>query len=179
MPRGIPNKLSSAASHHPVLKSGTVNSEDEEIGQLGARTLKSTGAASDALDRPVVGDGIVSQKAKLDPEKAAMLAFFEEPVTVQIHTTSDKTAEQVFEIFNNGLREVFKRGETKTVKRKFVNELAMRKVTVYENEEVRAADGTKQYKYTPRSGLRYPFSVTRDDNPKGADWLRFTLSMAG
>jgi hypothetical protein len=27
--------------------------------------------------------------------------------------------------------------------------------------------------------LRYPFSVTRDDNPKGADWLRFTLSMAG
>lgn len=171
MPRGIPNQ----AKNTPVLTSRTIDATQQDIGQGNTRVLRSTGPAEDALDAAEV---IVVDRP-VDNEKMAMLAFMEEPVTVHIHTTSDKAAEQIFEIFNNGQREVFRRGETKTVKRKFVNELAMRKLTVYENEEVRAPDGTKQYKYVPRTALRYPFSVTHDDHPRGADWLKVTLSMNG
>jgi hypothetical protein len=98
-------------------------------------------------------------------------------VTVHIHTTSDKEAEQVFEIFNNGQREVFRRGETKTVKRKFVNELAIRKTTTYINQRKRGEDGVQMEVYQPQAALRYPFSVVQDAHPRGADWLKATLAM--
>lgn len=170
MPRGIPN--SKLAKNNQVFASQTVDA-DEHIKQEPARILKSTGDAKDALERR----GVQIVERPVDEEKLAMLAFMEEPVTVHIHTTSDKEAEQVFEIFNNGQREVFKRGETKTVKRKFVNELAIRKVVTYINQKVRDQEGVQQEKYQPVSALRYPFSVVQDPHPRGADWLKAMLAM--
>ena len=96
-----------------------------------------------------------------------------------VHTTSDQNAEQVFELFNNGRREVFTRGETKTVARKFVEILATRKPTTYTQKKKRDEDGIMHEVQVPTTALRYPFSVLHDPNPKGADWLRYTLATAG
>lgn len=168
MPRGIPNQ----AKNNPVLARGGVDAP-EHVVQEAPRVLKSTGDAKDALEQR----GVQVCERPVDEEKLAMLAFMEEPVTVHIHTTSDKQAEQVFEIFNNGQREVFKRGETKTVKRKFVNELAIRKATGYEAVPFTDPNGVKGIKYVPNTALRYPFSVVNDPHPRGADWLKATLAM--
>jgi hypothetical protein len=168
MPRGIPN----TAKNNPAFAGHSIDAQ-EHVVQEAPRRLKSTGAARDALERR----GVQIVERPVDEEKLAMLAFMEEPVTVHIHTTSDKEAEQVFEIFNNGQREVFRRGETKTVKRKFVNELATRKTTTYVNQRKRDAEGTQMEVYVPQTALRYPFSVVQDAHPRGADWLKATLAM--
>lgn len=144
---------------------------EEDIGQNQPRILKSAGPAKQALssqhielvDRPV------------DPEKLAMLAFMEEMVTVYIHPTTNEQDEQVFEIYNNGDKVLFRRNEEKTVKRKFVYGLAKSRTTNYTQQEVINAEGVRDYKYFPHTGLRYPFSPRQDDNPRGADWLRATL----
>lgn len=170
MPRGIPN--SKLAKNNQVFAGRAIDAQ-EHVTQETPRVLKSTGDARDALERR----GVQIVEKPVDEEKLAMLAFMEEPVTVHIHTTSDKEAEQVFEVFNNGQREVFKRGETKTVKRKFVNELATRKATTYVNQRKRDAEGVQQEVYVPTSALRYPFSVVSDPHPRGADWLKATLAM--
>lgn len=160
------------ASRPATLRSPMIEPMEQKIGQDHPRVMKSTGPASESLEPALIQ--VVDRP--VDPEKIAMLAFMEELVEVHIHTTSDKEADQVFEIFNNGQREVFKRGEVKTVKRKFVNELAMRKVTTYAQVEKLDESGTRTYVNVPSTALRYPFSVVRDDHPRGADWLKYALA---
>lgn len=173
MPRIAPNTEQNSALNNPVAMTKTIEAMEMQHGQDNPRVMKSTGPAREALeaaqfevvDRPV------------DMEKLAMLAFMEELVTVHIHTTSDPTAEQVFEVGNNGNIELFKRGETKTVKRKFVNELATRKVTTFTQERRRNdRTGIMEDVQIPHTSLRYPFSVVRDEHQRGADWLAATLA---
>jgi hypothetical protein len=152
----------------------TIEPMEMQIGQDAERRMKSTGPAREALESAYIQ--VVDRP--VDEEKVAMLAFMEEPVTVHIHTTSDPIADQIFEIFNNGQREVFRRGETKTVKRKFVNELATRKLTTFSQQRRQNVLGVWEDFQVPQTALRYPFSVTRDDHPRGADWLRSVLAQA-
>jgi len=178
MPRGIPGSGPSDAKNNPVAPSKGFEPLEQQIGQDHDRVMKSTGPAREALQPQYVQ--IVDRPLKeLDQEKLAMLQFFEEPVTIMVHTTSDQNAEQVFELFNNGRREVFTRGETKTVARKFVEILATRKPTTYTQKKKRDEDGIMHEVQVPTTALRYPFSVLHDPNPKGADWLRYTLATAG
>lgn len=119
---------------------------------------------------------IVIPETPLDPEKMANLAFMEEMVTVHIHTTTNPQDEQVFELFNNGRREVFKRNETKTVKRYFVDGLARAKPTSYTQLSTRNAQGERVESQRGATGLKYPFSVIEDKNPMGAAWLRWAMA---
>lgn len=114
-----------------------------------------------------------------DPEKAAMLQFMEEPVTIRIATTTDKNAEQVFELTINGRTEFFRRGETKTVPRKYVDLLARLKVTSYVQNEVINREGEKQFLNVPHTGLKYDFALVHDAHPQSADWLKSTLALPG
>lgn len=150
---------------------------EEAIGQDHDRMLKSTGPASEALepqyvqpvDRPLSG---------LDNEKLANLAFAAEPVTVYIHESSDEKDEQVFVLHNGMRKEIFRRGETKTVPRFFVNTLLAAKKTTYTQKRVRDADGVMHDVQQPRTTLTYPFSIQHDPNPKGRDWYRYMLQQA-
>lgn len=104
-------------------------------------------------------------------EKAALLAFYEEPVTITVHTTHDPNAEQIFQVGVNGKQKIFKRGETYTVARKFVEGLLRARPVHYANEEYRLDDGSQTVRNPSRTGLRYGFQVVKDDNPIGGQWL--------
>jgi hypothetical protein len=108
--------------------------------------------------------------------KEAMMAFNEEPVTVMIHETSERDAQQLFDVSVNNLTVVFKRGETKTVRRKFVEQLARAKPVHYENQEYQRINGDVGVNYVAHRGLRFPFSVIEDRNPKGAAWIKAVLA---
>lgn len=170
MPRGIPKSAKNAI----VSPVNYIDAPDQQVGQDVPRLLKSNGDSATALEAAT----IQPVDRPVDDEKMEMLKFMEMPVTVYIHETTDPQAEQVFEVQNNGQRELFRRGETKVVKRKFVNELATRKVTVYTQKRVQDADGVWHDKQIPRTALRYPFSVASDPHPRGADWLKATLAQA-
>lgn len=119
------------------------------------------------LDIPRVTD-VDSPEFK---QKAEYEAFMREKVKIHIQTTSEKDADQFFDVSVNGRSRTFFRGETCTVARYYVEGLAHAKPLHYENQKVIGLDGAEDYKYPVRSGLRYNFSVMHDPNPRGAAWL--------
>lgn len=109
-------------------------------------------------------------------EKMAYEQFMREPVTVHIHSTNEENPQEVFEISVNGRAEVFKREETKTVMRMYVEGLARAKPIRYKNVEYTDANGVRGVKWPSTTGLRYPFSIIQDANPNGHAWLKAILA---
>lgn len=108
-------------------------------------------------------------------EKLLNLAFMNEMVTVYIQDTSEKNADPVFEIQVNGEKEFFIRGQTKTVKRYFVEGLARAKPVSYKNEEYTTPEGIRAVRWPSNRGLRYGFN-TVNDTPRGNAWLKSVLA---
>lgn len=179
MARKFTPRIPKAPVAPSIIVKGSNPSEpmEQTIGQDNPRVLSSTGDARAALE-PALIEPVDRPLATLDPEKLAMLKFMEDEVTIHIHATTNKEDEQIFEFFNNGRREVFRRNEQKTVKRYFVDMLARAKPTNFTHDTITDAQGVKQIKYTPHTGLRYPFSVVNDPHPLGRDWLRSVLNEA-
>lgn len=171
MARGIPR----TAQNNPVILRGP-DSQDHEIGQSNARTLRSTGPADQALEPSVI---VKVSEQPYNDEKMAMLTFMAEPIEIRIGTTTDKNAEQCFEININGRLEFFRRGETKTVPRYVVDRLLRLKQTVYTQKEVVNAEGVKDIVNIPHTALKYDYAITRDDNPLGKSWERAVLAEIG
>lgn len=168
MPRGIPR----TAQNNPVTAAPPLAS-DHEIGQTPTRTLDSAG---EGLQPSVIAR---ASEHPMDREKMAMLAFMAESVTIRIATSTDKNAEQVFELNINGKMEFFRRGETKTVPRYFVDRLMRMKQTVFGQEMKTNSEGVQSYQYPPSTAIKYDFAILRDDNPLGKSWERAILSEPG
>ncbi|TFH85269.1 hypothetical protein EQG41_18320 [Billgrantia azerbaijanica] len=155
------------ARNNPVTREKRLETGEHQVGQDGV-------AAFD-------GDTLIKPETRTldDPNmihKAEILKFMEEPVTVEIQEVADENADHGFVIEVNGKAEPFRRGERKTVKRYFVEGLARAKRTGYRNQlVVDPVTGEKEYQYPAKTGLRYPFSVIHDGNPRGADWLKAVL----
>jgi len=147
---------------------------EQKIGQDNERVLKSTGPSRDALETPL----IEPVDRPMDPEKMAMMAFMNEPIEIHVHATSNKEDEQIFELFVNGERQVFRRNERKTVPRRFVDLLARLKITTFTQRTDTDRDGVKQIVNVPSTSLRYPFGVIHDPHPRGRDWMQSVLSEA-
>ena len=147
-----------------------IDATDYQIGQSGVATMPAEGEARiEETDIQIV-DGPKAMK------KAEALAFMEELVTVVVHHSTDENAEQLVPIHVNGKTQLFPRGEPVTVKRKYVEGLVRAKPVNYRSEEYVNQSGDKAYRYPRNMGLRYPFQVERDDNPKGRDWLKKILA---
>lgn len=152
----------------------TLEPLDTPAGQDVPRKMNSTGPSADALEPAL----IQPVERPVSGEKMANLAFMAEPVTIHIHSTSDPAAEQTFTVGNGGRTELFKRGETKTVQRKFVEVLLRAKVTTFSQERRRGDDGVMYDLQVPHTSLRYPFSVVEDRHPRAQDWLRAMMHSA-
>jgi hypothetical protein len=169
MPRGTPRTTD--AKNNPVVLSKTLETQDQEIGQSIDRRFE-----GEKLNAQVLA--VASAHDLQNTEKLEMMKFMNEQVTIRIATSTDQNAEQVFEITINGKAEMFKRGDTKTVRRCYVDRLCMLKQTVYDCQLVDKT-GERQYIYPQTTGLKYDFSVIRDDNPLGSSWLKHTLALRG
>lgn len=177
MPRGIPNR---DAKNSPVISSGIKHSSEYDVGQSAAPRFKES------------GDNEHNAKVELDPtstivvagevyssEKMAMLSFMNEPVTIEIATTKEKNAEQCFGININGKEIFFRRGIRQVIPRYFLDHLLRMKETGYEQEAVENKEGVRGYVEVPRTALKYPVLIIRDDNPRGDEWAQFTIACPG
>lgn len=108
-------------------------------------------------------------------DHAANLAFMDEIVEVMVFPSSDKYAEQVVDVYNNGTPQRFIRGKWQNVKRKFVEVLARAKPFNVTTPETTDANGNRTTRIDTYTGLRYPFEM-RDRNPRGASWLQGILA---
>jgi len=160
------------AKNNPVIIRKTL--EPMEMDQGEAHTAEfTTGMGEDQeleIPRAMAPDGPEMK------QKADMLDFFRMPVTVHIHDTAEKNADRIFEIGVNGKKHIFQRNREYTVPRYVVEGLIRAKPISYTCEEYTDADGARAYRYPSSSGLRYGFSVIKDEHPMGASWLKATLA---
>ena len=155
------------AKNNPVVTRKLVDSTDLEAGQAGVATMAPTGKAE--LEMPTIEtvDGPVS-KDKLDN-----LKFADELVTVMVGPTTDKDAPQYVRVWVDGRHQLFIRNQPITVKRKFVEALARRKLTNYRNEEYVDNDGNMNVRWPSSTGLVDNFSLIEDKNPRGGiSWIQ-------
>jgi hypothetical protein len=149
-----------------------LDATEQKIGQDSVITMEPTGPA--AVDIPVV-EAVDGPDAMKQIEE---LAFMEELVDVTVLDTEDKYASKVVTIGVNGRNQNFVRGQSVTVKRKYLEGLARAKPVSLRNEEFLNNDGDKQFRYPTSTGLRYGFTLDRDDNPRGREWLKKVLKEA-
>lgn len=147
---------------------------DHKIGQDHPRRMKSTGPARDALE----GAYIERVDGPDFEDKAALLAFNEEKIEVLVHDTTEKHASKIIETWVDGKSQRFLRNHPQVVRRKFVEALVRAKETAFSQQIVQDDNGFDTYQNNPHTAPRFPFSVVRDPNPKGAAWLRKILAEA-
>lgn len=102
------------------------------------------------------------------------MAFANEMVTVRIHTSTDKNAHPIPDVYVNGRVQRFPRGEEIKVRRCYVERLARAMATTYGCIKVKDANGDDKYVYPPATAEVYPFTVI-GDTPKGEAWLKSIL----
>lgn len=147
-----------------------VDTVKEQIGQDSVLKLNETVAQFDGVVAPQKVDG---------PEwknKAAILAFMEEPVTILIYESMDRNAGDWCEFSNDGRRVIIQRGVPTTIKRKFLEVIARCKQTGIGQRAIRGDYGVEGYEYPEHTSLKYPFQLIEDKNPKGAAWLKKILA---
>lgn len=158
----------SGALSYVAAPSNAPMASDLPTTELPERTMKSTGPASESMDR----GGVIEKAGEmaLDAEHTAMMGFMAELITIRPATSTDPNAEQVFELCVNGRIELFRRGEDKTVPRYFADRMFRMKETRFSQKETQNAAGEKQYVQVPQSALKYDFQVITDHSPHSKAW---------
>lgn len=113
----------------------------------------------DVIDKPIAQDHM------------AELAFMEEKLEVMLHESTDPNAENPVQVAVNGINQFFMRGVPQVVRRKYVGVLAGAKRGHITTPEI-TQNGERTAAIRKTQALAYPFSVIRDDNPRGPVWLR-------
>ena len=120
---------------------------------------------AEIIDNPVSMEGV------------EMEAFMNEPVMVTVLSGGKDNEAPYVQVAVNGVMQMFRRDTPIVVKRKYVERLARAKETGYD-QTVDDRLGERMNLLHNRHSLRYPFQVNRDDNPRGAAWLRSVLAAA-
>jgi hypothetical protein len=148
----------------------TDNSLDREVGLSGDMTIEDIVAA---LNKPGAAD-IDSPDFK---SMADELAFMNEMVAVRIHESTDKNAEKIIFVSNDGTPQRFVRGQYVAAKRKYVEVLARAKPFSVATPETFDGNGDRTTSIRTTVGLMYPFDM-QDRNPRGQAWLQRVLAEA-
>ncbi len=119
--------------------------------------------SAEIIDSPVTIEGVELE------------AFMNEPVMVTVLSGGKDNEAPYVQVAVNGVTQMFRRDVPIVVKRKYVERLARAKETGYD-QTVDDRLGERMNLLHTRNSLRYPFQVNRDDNPRGAAWLRGVLA---
>ena len=126
------------------------------------------------LNEPLVREpeAIAAVDTPLQSDYYKELAFMEEPVTIRLEKSSEKNAPMRVDVHVQGRTEWIPVGMPFTVARKYVEVLARAKPIDIQTEHDSPQSGQDpQNRIIRNTRTLHPFSVVRDDNPKGFDWL--------
>lgn len=143
-----------------------------EVRSARARNMSASGPAAEAIEPSeieIVTDGPGFKN------KADALAFMNEEVEIIVHAAAEKNAEWIIKLGNGGRDQWVMRNRRQTVKRKYVEVLCNSRQTFFTQEEYLDGNGDKAIRNIQHTGLRYPFTVTRDTD-RGIAWLETKLA---
>ena len=137
--------------------------------------------------KPTITDevlpNIVLSPDRLEDDYLAQLAFAEEPVTIRIERSGEKFAPNVIDLWVNGKgAEILQNGKwipygalpvgvPVTTKRKYVEVLARSKTDTINTKSYKKDEFTEVNAIERYTSSKAPFSVIRDANPLGIEWL--------
>lgn len=107
-----------------------------------------------------------TKQGKLEYEK-----FMQEPVVIKIHKTTDKNEPPTVGLGCNGMQIYVPRERPVRLPRFFVENLARSQERIYRTERNPDPNADEGMFTKRHSGASFPFSVLKDDNPKGRAWL--------
>lgn len=138
---------------------------DMEVGQRPDIFIPDTG--------PLVREpeSIEPVETPIGSDYAAELAFMEEPVKIRIEPLPEKFSPPAVDVYVNGQAVWIPVGREFVVKRKFVEALARSKPTDVSTAHEDATVDNPNNRVIRTTRSKYPFSVIRDDNPRGYAWL--------
>lgn len=104
-------------------------------------------------------------------------AFMHEPVTIMIMATTDSNAAPYADVSVNGQKVVIRRNQKTVVLRKHLEVLArMRETRWVQGQDLVGPVGMESLR--GHTAHVYPFTVLKDDNPLGGEWLSHILAEA-
>lgn len=171
MPRGIPNQAKNSPVNKPAKE---LHTADMAVGQAPKIILPDEG--------PIDREQIIVTDRQPASDYLDALKFAEEPVTIRIERSAEKFAPHSVDLWVNGVgAEVLMKGKwiqtgylpvghVVTTKRKYVEVLARSKHDSVQTE-VRKHEESEENVIDRHTSQKTPFSVIRDDNPRGAEWL--------
>lgn len=169
------------------VKRNMVESQEQDIPQEGTREFVESGelntTSNQTSDGHHVGGtletlGFDSNGKRIRPKKwYDEMAFMNEMVTVRIHPSTDRNAHPLPDVYVNGRVQRFPRGEELNVRRCFVEVLARARLTTYDNQLIKDANGNDKYVYPAHTAEVYPFTVI-GDSAKGDAWLKNVMRSA-
>lgn len=104
------------------------------------------------------------------------LAFMEEILTIRIEPSADRYSPKFIDVAVNGDTQWLPVGEAVKVKRKYVEVLARSKSDTFITVAPSTSDENPVNLLSRNTSQKYPFSVIKDTNPAGYNWLTKVLS---
>lgn len=134
------------------------------------------GQKSDLLippEGPVVREqeSIVAVEGAFDMSLSQNLAFNEELVTIRLEHSSEKFAPKVIDFTVEGVTEWVPVGQPYTLKRKYVEVIARCKPDDISTYTGSTDEENPQNRIQRFTRAKHPFTVVRDANQRGFDWL--------
>lgn len=152
MPRGIPN-------NRPIDTQNLAIAEPEVLDLTSPSFM------------PVVGAILPVEAGALPESQADRLAFMEEPMTIRLEPSSERNAPRFASASVNGDVKWVPVGVPVRLRRKHVEVLARAQPFSVRTDTGTAMEPNPHNRAIKTPFRRYPFTVLRDDNPRGAAWL--------
>lgn len=149
-----------------------VDTNERKVGQDTSYTLPASGP----VDREEFSDQFEIVEEALPKDKLNDMAFFEEPVEVLIFESTNPNVDPIVRLCNGGSNQFVVRGHPTWIRRKYLEVLARAKSESITTEECLDMNGNKTTRIRKHQGAAFGFTVQKDPNPNGTDWLRGILS---
>lgn len=128
---------------------------------------------ADPADR--AGDIILSSDEMLNKDYLDELKFMEEPVTIVLHRGRERFSPNVHDFYVNGKPLWIPVDQPVQIQRKYLEVIARSQPfevkTLVNKNEHQGEDAVVDNFAQRYQSAKYPFSVVKDDNPRGHVWL--------
>lgn len=119
---------------------------------------------------------IIVETSGIDLDYLDELQFMEEKVTIRIEPSADRYAPRFVDVAVNGRIEWLEVGKPIGVARKYIEVLARAKSDTFITIAPNTNDENPVNLISRNTSQKYPFSVIKDPNPRGYQWLTTVLS---
>lgn len=121
-------------------------------------------------------EDIIIETNPMDMAYIDELAFMEEKLTIRLEPSADRYSPKFVDVSVNGRIEWLEVGAPIKVARKYVEVLARAKSDTFITIAPNTNDENPVNMISRNTSQKYPFSVIKDPNPRGYQWLTTVLS---